>query len=137
MGIRKLLLGLVALLTLSACQNTETTDEAILTGVWNKHMGEGPDTFVFMGGALQVQDSNEANPNMSEEEIEELGGSEEAGLTEVNAGQEEVYENIDIEHGEDGEIIIIHEGEEIFRFYLDENNHLRDENGTVYINSAL
>lgn len=90
----------------------------------SKTHGDGPDELAFVDGGLLVQDAGTLTPV-----IEDPAEHEEATSTH--------YEAVDLVDGENEEFIVEYEGEELFRFHINEDELLEAEDGTVYISDGL
>lgn len=112
------------ILFLGACtNNTETNAENILDEkILNKYSGDGADQLVFSDDELLVSTTGNIPPFLPSLENEEE-------LEETNAY---VYKDISLVDGKNGEIIVSYDNKKLFKFQQDENNMLKNQDGTVY-----
>lgn len=112
------------ILFLEACtNNTETNAENILDEkILNKYSGDGADQLVFSDDELLVSTTGNIPPFLPSLENEEE-------LEETNAY---VYKDISLVDGKNGEIIVSYDNKKLFKFQQDENNMLKNQDGTVY-----
>lgn len=112
------------ILFLEACtNNTETNAENILDEkILNKYSGDGADQLVFSDDELLVSTTGNIPPFLPSLENEEE-------LEEINAY---VYKDISLVDGKNGEIIVSYDNKKLFKFQQDENNMLKNQDGTVY-----
>ena len=112
------------ILFLEACtNNTETNAENILDEkILNKYSGNGADQLVFSDDELLVSTTGNIPPFLPSLENEEE-------LEETNAY---VYKDISLVDGKNGEIIVSYDNKKLFKFQQDENNMLKNQDGTVY-----
>lgn len=112
------------ILFLGACtNNTETNAENILDEkILNKYSGDGADQLIFSDDELLVSTTGNIPPFLPSLENEEK-------LEEINAY---VYKGISLVDGKNGEIIVSYDNKKLFKFQQDENNMLKNQDGTVY-----
>lgn len=112
------------ILFLGACpNNTETNAENILDEkILNKYSGDGADQLIFSDDELLVSTTGNIPPFLPSLENEEE-------LEETNAY---VYKDISLVDGKNGEIIVSYDNKKLFKFQQDENNMLKNQDGTVY-----
>lgn len=112
------------ILFLGACtNNTETNAENILDEkILNKYSGDGADQLIFSDDELLVSTTGNIPPFLPSLENEEK-------LEEINAY---VYKDISLVDGKNGEIIVSYDNKKLFKFQQDENNMLKNQDGTVY-----
>lgn len=124
----KPMFAFLIVLVLGACTSPSTPESnasEVLEGeIFQKHTGDGPDELAFVDGGLLVQDAGTLTPV-----IEDPAEHEEATST--------LYEAVDLVDGENEEFIVEYEGEELFRFHINEDELLEAEDGTVYISDGL
>lgn len=125
---------------LAACTNQSSPDEDVEVNevtlqdsdnnaedylnesILNKHSGDGPDQLTFSNDELLVSTTGNIPPFLPSVENSE-------DLQEADAY---IYEEVSLVDGDKNEFIVYYDEEELFKFQLNEDNMLENQDGTVY-----
>lgn len=113
----------LALLFLASCGSSEAS-EVLEDRIFKKHIGDGANSLAFLDGDLLVSEGELLPP-----EIEEPKDYEEP--------EQLHYENVELIDGADGEFTVEYEGEELYRFHINEEDLLEEEDGTTYVSNDI
>lgn len=113
----------LSLLFLAGCASSEAS-EVLEDRIFNKHIGDGPNGLAFLEGGLLVSEGELLPP-----EIEDPKDYEEP--------EQLHYENVELIDGADGEFTVEYEGEELYRFHINEEDLLEEEDGTTYVSNDI
>jgi len=104
---------------LAGCGTSEA-GEVLEDQIFTKHIGDGVDGLAFIDGGLLAREEGILPP-----EIDDPQDYEE--------GETVHYENVDLVDGDTGDFVVEYDGEELYRFHINDEGLLEEEDGTTYI----
>jgi len=109
----------LSLIFLAGCGPSEAS-EVLEDQIFNKHIGDGADGLAFIDGDLLVREEGTITPEIDDPQEHE-------------EGETIHYEDVDLVDGDTGDFIVEYDDEELYRFHVNDDGLLEEEDGTTYI----
>jgi len=122
--LKSLLIISLSLLFLVGCGLSEAS-EVLGDRVFNKHSGDGAEGLAFLDGGLIVNEGGTLPPELEMQDLQEQEESETIH-----------YDSVDL-FDDNGEFVVKYEGEELYRFRINDDGLLEEENGTTYLTNNM